>query len=68
VPEVSAAVQRLGRAGVPVVTPVTVSSSAFRGEEEREMRFRAAMRGRGAVPGPGRGQIVTPFNVPAPPD
>jgi LacI family transcriptional regulator, galactose operon repressor len=84
VPEVSAAVQRLGRAGVPVVTLVTdlpgsgrlayvgmdnraagataaylvrqwlhdrpgnvlvtVSSSAFRGEEEREMGFRAAMR------------------------
>ena len=84
VPEVTAAVQRLGRAGVPVVTLVTdlpgsgrlayvgmdnraagataaylirqwlhdrrgnvlvtVSSSAFRGEEEREMGFRAAMR------------------------
>ena len=84
VPEVTAAVQRLGRAGIPVVTLVTdlpgsgrlayvgmdnraagataayllgqwlgdrpgnvlvtVSSSAFRGEEEREMGFRAAMR------------------------
>src|SRR5829696_1832372 len=83
-PEVEAAVQRLGRAGIPVVTLVTdlpgsgrlaylgmdnrtagataaylvgqwlgdrpgnvlvtVSSSAFRGEEEREMGFRAAMR------------------------
>jgi LacI family transcriptional regulator len=83
-PEVAAAVQRLGRAGIPVVTLVTdlpgsgrlayvgmdnraagataayllgqwlgdrpgnvlvtVSSSAFRGEEEREMGFRAAMR------------------------
>ena len=83
-PEVTAAVQRLGRAGIPVVTLVTdlpgsgrlayvgmdnraagataayllgqwlgdrpgnvlvtVSSSAFRGEEEREMGFRAAMR------------------------
>ena len=84
VPEVTAAVARLGRAGIPVVTLVTdlpgsgrlayvgmdnraagataayllgqwlddrpgnvlvtVSSSAFRGEEEREMGFRAAMR------------------------
>ena len=83
-PEVTAAVQRLGRTGIPVVTLVTdlpgsgrlayvgmdnraagataaylvgqwlgdrpgnvlvtVSSSAFRGEEEREMGFRAAMR------------------------